>query len=179
MNQCFSWCKVHFHNVNTYSCKHVFFYISLFGVGASNLQYPRSPPHLSFALRIFLCPPTSIFHVLITTSSVFLSIYPNPNSFASLMFALMFVTLAIAIISSFLIFSILLIPTTHLNILISVLSSKFFSAFLSTHVSLPYIRNSCLHPLPNSLLVFHSADSLLLPSQNHYFYLEQLYGNAN
>ena len=67
---------------------------SLFGVGTSSFQSPRSPVvcffylysfylsslitslHLSFGLPIFRCPP--IFHVLITTSSsVILSTRPN------------------------------------------------------------------------------------------------------
>ena len=62
------------------------------------------------------------------------------SGFASLIFSLMFGTPAIALISSFLIFSILFIPIIHLNIPISVLSSKSCSAFLSAHVSLTYIR---------------------------------------
>ena len=62
--------------------------------------------HLSFGLPIILCPPTSIFHVLITTSSsVFLSTWPNHLSLASIIFSLMFATPALALISSFLIFT--------------------------------------------------------------------------
>ena len=52
--------------------------------------------------------------------------------------------LLLTIISSFVIFSILFIPIIHLNILISVLSSKFCSAFLSAQVSLPYIRTGLM-----------------------------------
>ena len=46
---------------------------------------------------------------------------------------------SLAHISSFLIFSILCIPITRLNMLIHVISSNINSAFLSDHVSLPYI----------------------------------------
>ena len=56
------------------------------------------------------------------------------------MFSLMFAKPVVALISSFLIFSILIIPIIHLNIFISVLSSKFCSAFVSAQVSLPSIR---------------------------------------
>ena len=54
------------------------------------------------------------------------------------------------LISSFLIFSILFIPIIHLNILISVLSSKSCSAFLSAQVSLPYIRTGLMTVLYTS-----------------------------
>ena len=60
------------------------------------------------------------------------------------MLSLLLVTPALAHISSFVIFSILHIPIIHLNILISVRSSKFCSAFLSAHVLLPYITLVCL-----------------------------------
>ena len=60
---------------------------------------------LSFGLSVLRCPPTSIFHVLITTSSsVFLSTRPNHISLTSLIFSLMFATPALALISSVLIF---------------------------------------------------------------------------
>ena len=79
--------------------------------------------HLSFGVPIFRCPPTSTFHVLITTSSsVFLSACPNHLSLAYLIFSLMSATSALTLISSVLIFSILFIPIIHLNIRISVLS---------------------------------------------------------
>ena len=69
-------------------------------------------------------------HVIITTSSsVFLSTWPNHPSIAYLIFTLVFATAALARISSFLIFSILFISIIHLNI--SVISSKFCSALLS------------------------------------------------
>ena len=72
------------------------------------------------------------FHVLITTSCcVFLSTWPNHLSLASLISLLMFVTPALHCIPSVVIFSILFIPIIHLNILNSVLSSKFCSAFVS------------------------------------------------
>ena len=59
------------------------------------------PPYLSASTH---------FHVLITTSSsVFLSTWPNHLRVASLIFSLMFATPALALISSFLIFSILFI----------------------------------------------------------------------
>ena len=63
---------------------------SLFGVGASSFQSPHSPVLrsfylYSFLLHVFPCPPTSIFCVLITTSSsVSLSTWPNHLSIASL-----------------------------------------------------------------------------------------------
>ena len=44
----------------------------------SFMSFPIRSLHLSFGLPIFRCPPTSIFHVLITTSSsVFLTTCPN------------------------------------------------------------------------------------------------------
>ena len=64
------------------------------------------PPYLSASTH---------FHVLITTSSsVFLSTWPNQVSLASLIFSLMFATPAIALISSFLIFSILFIAVSSI-----------------------------------------------------------------
>ena len=82
---------------------------SLFGVGASSFQSPCSQSsiftclsfmyflitslHLSFGLPIFRCPRTSICHVLIaTSSSVFLSAWPNHLFLASLIFSLLFAT---------------------------------------------------------------------------------------
>ena len=71
--------------------------------------------------------PYSMFSLKMTTSLVFLSTWPNHLSLASLIVSLIFATRAIALISSCLIFSILFIPIIHLNILISVLSSKGMS----------------------------------------------------
>ena len=71
------------HDISSSTC-------SLSGVGASL--------HLRFGLPIFRCPPTSIFHVLITTSSsVFLSTWPNHISLASLIVALLFAKAALAL----------------------------------------------------------------------------------
>ena len=113
--------------------------VLLFSVLSRTAFFYLTSVHLSFGL-IFRCPLTSIFHVLITTSSsVFLSTCPNHFSLASLIFSLLFATSALALISSFLIFWIIFIPIIHLNILISVLSSKFCSAFLSPEVSLSYV----------------------------------------
>ena len=56
----------------------------------------------------------------------------------------MFATSALALISFVLIFSILFIPIIRLNILISVLSSKFCSAFLRAQVSLQYIETGLI-----------------------------------
>ena len=64
---------------------------------------------------------------------------PNLLSLVSIMLSLMFATHALALIYSFPIFSILSIPVIHLNILIYVLSSKFYSAFVCAHATLPYI----------------------------------------
>ena len=53
--------------------------------------------HFSFGLPIFRCPPTSIFRVLITTSSsvyISLSKWHNHLNLVSLIFSLMFATLA-------------------------------------------------------------------------------------
>ena len=124
---------------------------SPFGVGTFNLRVLQScfsfmyflitSLHLSLGLPIFQCPPTSIFHVLITTSSsVFLSTCPNHPSLASLIFSLMFATPTLALSSSVPIFSTLFIPIIILKIRVSVLPSKFFPAFLGAHVSLKYIR---------------------------------------
>ena len=99
--------------------------------------------HHSTSVSVVLSFGIHHFHVLITaSSSVFPSTRPNHISVASLIFSLMFTTPAH--ISSFPIFSILFIPIIHVNILISVLSSKFCSAFLSGQVSLPYIRTGLM-----------------------------------
>ena len=132
---------------------------SLFVVGASS-QFPHCLVLCffylySFLLHVFsynITPPliqssylsvSTHFYVLITTSSVFLSTCPNHISLASLIFLLTFAIPAPALISSFLIVSILFIPIIHLNILISVLSSEFhmlgligkFHMFGLTHTS--------------------------------------------
>ena len=100
--------------------------------------------HPSFGLPIFQCPPTTIFQVLITTSSsVFLATWSNHLSHFSYFLTYVCHT-CLAHISSFLIFSILFIPIIHLNILMSVLSRKLCSAFLRALVSLPYIRTDLL-----------------------------------
>ena len=78
----------------------------------------RTSLHVSF--RSSYLSVSTHFHVLITTSSsVFLSTWPNHLSLASLIFSL--------------------IPIILLKILISVLSRTSSSAFLSAQVSLPYI----------------------------------------
>ena len=102
----------------------------------SFISFRTTSLHLSFHLPIFQCPLTSIFHVLITTPScVFLSTCPNHLSLTSLIVSLIYATPALALISSFLIFSIIfIIPIIHLNILISVLSSKPLSVFPSAQV---------------------------------------------
>ena len=87
-------------------------------------------PHLSFCLPIFRCRTTfmlSLPHLLQYFS-------PHGLTISFSYFILMFATPALALISSFLIFSILFIPIIHFNVLISVLSSKFWSAFLSAQV---------------------------------------------
>ena len=83
---------------------------------------------LSSGLPIFQCPPTSMFSLLHLRQS-FSPSCPNHLSLTSLIFSLMFATPALAFISSFMIFSILFIPIIHLNIFISVLSSKFGQPF--------------------------------------------------
>ena len=93
----------------------------------SSMCFLTTPLCLSFGLPIYQCPPTSMFSVITTSSSVFLSTCPIHLSLTSLIFSLTFATSALDLISSFLIFSILFIPTIHLNILIPVLSSKFSS----------------------------------------------------
>ena len=121
---------------------------------------------LSFHLPIFQCPLTSIFHVLITTPScVFLSTCPNHLSLTSLIVSLIYATPALALISSFLIFSIIfIIPIIHLNILISVLSSKPLSVFPSAQVWLPYIRTCLMTVLYTATL---SIKAILLDSYSH------------
>ena len=77
-------------------------------------------PHRSFGIPLFRCPLTSIIRALIrptTCSSVFPSTCPKHLSLASLIFSLMFATPALALIYSFLIFSILSIPIIHLDVL--------------------------------------------------------------
>ena len=99
----------------------------------------------SFHLYLFSCnitPPmfwssylsvSTHFHfpcLITTSSSVFLFTWPNHISLASLVFYIMFATPAIALISSVLNVSMLFIPIIHLNIIITVFSSKFCSALL-------------------------------------------------
>ena len=63
---------------------------SLFGVGASL--------HLRFGLHIFQRPPASLFRVLITTSSsVFLSAWPNHLGLTSVILSFMIATHALAL----------------------------------------------------------------------------------
>ena len=74
----------------------------------SFMSFLITSPHLRFGLHIFRCPSTSIFHVLDSTSSVFLSTWSlNHLGFASLIILLMFATSVLALISSILIISIL------------------------------------------------------------------------
>ena len=69
------------------------------------------------------------FHLVITTSScVFLSACSNHHSLPSVIVPLLFAM------------PLSLLPIIHLSILISVLSGKSCSAFLSAKVSLPYIE---------------------------------------
>ena len=130
--------------------------------------------HLSFGLPIFRCAPTSILHVFIIISYlVFLSTWPNHLGLASLIVSLVFTTPVIALTSSFLISAILFTPITHLNIIISVLSSQLCSAFLSAHVSLPYIRKSlmtvllyCCFEFSEPTLVAYYSDKTIESFQN-------------
>ena len=56
--------------------------------------------HLSLGLPVCRCPPISIFHVIITTSSsIFLSTCPYHISLASLIFSCMFATPAHGLIN--------------------------------------------------------------------------------
>ena len=92
----------------------------------------------SLHLTVCLSFGSTHFHVLITTSSsVFFFTWPNHLNLASHMFSLMSATPALVLTSSFLNFSILFIPIIHVKIIIYVLSSTFFSAFLSVQVTLP------------------------------------------
>ena len=122
----------------------------LFGVGASSFQSPRSPILCFFYLYMFLLhvfsynitPPqfrssylslSTHFHLLFT-DSVFLSTWPNHLRLASLIFSLMFSQPALALISSFLILSILFIPIIHL--------SAFSFLFFLANVALPFSMSS-------------------------------------
>ena len=90
------------------------------------ISHNITPPHFRSSYLLV----STHFHVLITTySSVILPTWPNHISLGSLIFSLMFATPALALIPSFLIFSIIFIPIIHLNILIYVISSKFCSPF--------------------------------------------------
>ena len=102
---------------------------------------------LQFGLPIFRCPPTSIFHALITTPShALLSTCPNHLCCVSLMFYLMFAAPVLALIYSVLVFSILIIPIIiHLNILRSVLSSNSCSSCLNAHFRLFTYNNNYLN----------------------------------
>ena len=53
--------------------------------------------HLSFGVPMLRCQLTSISHVLITRSSVFLSMWPNHLSLAGPMFSLMYATPGLAL----------------------------------------------------------------------------------
>ena len=139
---------------------------SLIGVGTSRFQSARSPVLCFFYLYLFLLhvfsynitPPhfrssylslSTHFHVRITTSSsVFLSTWPNHFRLASLIFSLMFATPALAHITSFLIFSIPCFVPTTISTFSFVLSSKFctipismpeyFYAVADTHIETFY-----------------------------------------
>ena len=121
---------------------------SLFGIGASSFLSPCSPVFLysfllnafsynitppQFSLTIFRCPLSSMFSLLHHQS---LSPHGLTASVSLLLFSYLCLPHLSSLMSSVLIFSILFI----LNILVSVLSSKFCSAFLSSQISLPYIR---------------------------------------
>ena len=102
--------------------------------------------HFNIAPRFFWSSHLSVstrLHVITTSSSsVFISTCPNHLRLATMIFSLIFAILTLVLIYSVLIFSILFIPVIHLNILISVLSSK--SAFPSAVVSLPYTRTGLM-----------------------------------
>ena len=90
------------------------------------LSFLISSLHLSFSLPIVRCPPTDFLltfshYYIFLCLSVHMS-WPYQSSFYY--FSHMFATSAFALDYFVLIFSILFIPTTHLNILISVLSSS-------------------------------------------------------
>ena len=63
----FGVCASSFHS----PCSLVLYFFSLYS--CSFVYFLITSLHLRFGLPIFRCPLTSIFHVLITTSSVFLS----------------------------------------------------------------------------------------------------------
>ena len=86
--------------------------------------------------------PSSIFSLLHLCQGFCLHVLTI--CLAYLTVKLMFATSALVLISSIHIFSILFNPIIHLNILISVLSSKSSSAFLSSQVSLTYIRTGLM-----------------------------------
>ena len=94
------------------SAHHVFkCFFSLYSFLLHVFSYNITPPQFRSSYRSV----STHFHVLITTSSsVFLSTWPNHLSLASLIFSLMFSTPALALIyfATFLIFSILFIPIT-------------------------------------------------------------------
>ena len=106
--------------------------------------------------------------------SVFLSTRPTHLSLAYLIFSFVFATHAFALISSFLIFSTLFIPSIHLKILISVLSSRICSAFLSVQVSLSYIRTGKM----NDGLIYcwfeHNGHLIIIMSKCIMFIVERL-----
>ena len=80
----------------------------------------------------------SLPHLVQYSSPHVLTIQSRLSHICSLMFA----TPALALISSIVVLSILCITIIHLNILISVLSTKFCSAFPSAQVSLPSIQQN-------------------------------------
>ena len=91
--------------------------------------------HLNFGLPLGLFPCAFCIHALFTTASFsFLSMCPNHRNLVSRIFSLTLITLALTLTSLFLIFSTLLIPNIHRNIVISVLSIISCSFFLSAHV---------------------------------------------
>ena len=107
----------------------------------------------SVGLSLVRCPPTTMFHVIITTSpSVSNSTCHNHLSFAYLIFSCICHT-SLALSYSVLTPSILFIPIIHLNVLISVLSSKFYAVILSAHVSMPHTRTGLM-------TVLHTFDAI-------------------
>ena len=87
--------------------------------------------------RYYALSVSTNFHLPCSNDYIFFTLslhMAQPCSHASPVFLLMFATPAFALISSFIIFSILFIPIIHLTILSSVLSSKSCAVFLSAQL---------------------------------------------
>ena len=130
------WCRPIKFSISTFSGIR-FFYLCSFILHV--FSYNITPPQFRSSLYFGVHPHPSSMFALLRLLQCF-----SPHGLTisvSLLFicSLVSATPTLALISPVLIFSIIFIAIIHVNILITILSSNFCSAFLSSHVSLPHI----------------------------------------